>query len=202
MRFTNRFRTVLAVTAASLAAVVGLSTPASASPHLPLNWCFTVDGHIHCYPIPVSWDWRDDCPNCGVLIDWRNDAVINPAVETGIDRYLGNGLTGLGAATTTTDPALAARLRTAALDEVTQAARLAGSSRLVVSQACIADPTINRGDPSPDPWRQAAGVDLADAVTMLQSALTDPANATHYRSAAATQLDNAYQELAQQRVIG
>jgi hypothetical protein len=198
----RRIRTSVALFIAAAIAIIGMGTPANAQPHGSLYWCVKIDGHIICAPVAIDWGWEWKCPQCGVLVDYGNDAIINPQVEGDITQHLGNGLQYLGQAALTTDKALQAKLRTEALNQANVAARLTGKSQLRVAQVGSVDRATMRFEPEPAPWLQAAGQDLADAVSLLQSALANPAAADRYRAAAAVQLDEAYNELATQKAIG
>lgn len=198
----RRVRAAFALFVAAAAAIIGMGAPASASPHGSLYTCYKIDGFIICVPVAIDRDWKWKCPNCGVMIDWGNDAIINPEVEGNISQYLSRGLQNLGQAAITTDKAEIAKLRTEALNQATVAARLTGKSTLKVAQVGSVDREKLVFEPEPAPWLQAAGADLADAVTLLQSALANPTAADRYRTLAAGQLDEAYNELATQKAIG
>jgi hypothetical protein len=193
-RMMGAVLTVLAATAVS----VGATAPAQAGPGGYLGHCYFIDGQLHCDYVAVNWDWRWECPQCGVLIDYGYDPVVREDVQAQIDHYLGAGLQYLGQAATGGDPALRSR----ALDQFTTAARLAGGARMHVKQVGVADAETGKFDPEPAPWLQAAGADLTDGVGLLQQALADPAGAARLRSAAAAQFDEAYNELAGQKAIG
>lgn len=199
----RRLRAALMTFAIAAAAVIGLgNAPAGADPHGSLYTCFKINGHVICVPVAIDWGWKWKCPQCGVMIDYGNDAIINPEIEGDISQHLSNGLQNLGQAAITTDRALQEKLRTEAVNEATIAAKLTGKSTLKVAQVGSYDRETGKFEPEPSPWLQAAGQDLTDAVSLLQSALANPTAADRYRTAALGQLDEAYNEMATQKPIG
>jgi len=204
-------RSALALVGAlALAAASGAgpsAQEASAAPYKSLL-CYMIveDGQlkVYCQDIEVEWPWDKffDCWMCGLGFDWRHDPVIREDLQGLVSQYTVKGLTTLGTAEFTSNPTLRQQLRARALEEFGVAARYAGESRVTLGAAGLADAANNRFDPSPDPWTQAAGTDIADGVTLMQQAARNPRDAARLRALAAAQFDEAYAELSGQRVIG
>jgi hypothetical protein len=203
-------RSVLALAgllAMVVVAVAGPAGQASAAPnHSKLCWTVVENGQlkVYCVDIEVQWPWDKyfECWMCGLDFDWKHDPEIGE-LDGVIEQNVVKGVSYLGQAEFATDRALAARLRTQALDAFTVAARYSGGSTTTLGSVNVANPERNTADPEPSPWSVAAGTDLADGVTLLQRSFSaDPTTAARLRSLAQAQFDEAYQELSTQRVIG
>ncbi len=204
-------RSALALVGALTLAVVSGMGPttreASAAPYTSLLcYVFEEDGQlkVYCQDIEVEWPWDKifDCWMCGLALDWTHDPVIRDELEGLVGKHTINGLTALGSAAFAGSPAERARFRSEAMEQFGVAARHAGESTMRFSASGLGDAENNRFDPSPDPWAQAAGIDVADGIALLQRAARDPGNAARLRAQAAAQFDEAYIELSQHRVIG
>lgn len=199
MRLT-KIGTVL--TALALAVAGAMVTVARAQAATVGRDCYHVgEFQVICAPLEVNWPWPQWCIMCDLYTQHVADPVINPELSDQVATHFAHGMNALGQAATATDPARKATLRATAFQEFVSAARAAGGSRLSVRRVGWLDRTTGRLSPEPQPWLRESGVDLADGVGWLQLSFTDPANANRYRSLAMAQFDQAYTEIADQRVI-
>jgi hypothetical protein len=199
--------TLVGALALGVVGAIGPAAPANAAPgKSKLCWVYYEDRQltVHCVDIQVQFPWDKylECWMCGLAIDWDHDPVIRDELDGLIGEQSVKGLTKLGQAQFTTDPALRTRLRNEAMAAFTAAARYGVGSRTGVAAVGVADWERQTFDPSPDPWLEAAGHDVADGLGLLKQSFADPANAARYRALAAGQFDEAYAELSQQQVIG
>ncbi|HET6211312.1 MAG TPA: hypothetical protein VFE14_00420 [Micromonosporaceae bacterium] len=196
----TKIGTVLTALALALAGAMVTVTPAQAAPGGQNCYQFP-DGHTVCAPLAINWPWPRWCIVCDLYTEHVADPVINPEFSDQVATHFAQGMSALGQAAATTDPARKATLRATAFQEFTSAARAAGGSRLSVRRVGWLDRVTGRLEPEPDPWLWKSGVDLADGVGWLQLSFADPANANRYRALAMAQFDEAYTEIADKRVI-
>jgi hypothetical protein len=151
----------------------------------------------HCFTIQVpaleAGLGPGDCPQCGfgILQTYDpSDLKSQPVVEGD----LGQGFVQLGEAAVASTPADAAKLHTTAVNTFIAAARALGSAKLGEKAVGFLDPASGKFDPEPQPWRQQAGADVTNAVSLLQSYLLkqDPT----VLASATARLDAAYTILA------
>ncbi|MET0233474.1 MAG: hypothetical protein ABW224_02425 [Kibdelosporangium sp.] len=207
MQTKGFLRRLALVLAGLLTLTVVTSGQAQAGPHHgKLCWPVWTNGQLKiiCVDIQVQWPWDKylECHMCGVGIDWSHDPVVRDDLEGIIGAEIVTGLSLLGDASFTRDPAQAAKLRDEALGAFTTAARLNDKSTMRVGAAGIADPVKNTFEQAGFTWLNAAGDDVADGVSLLQRSFSDPAAAPRLRAAAIAQFDEAYKELSHQEVIG
>jgi hypothetical protein len=204
-------RTAAALAGALALAVVSGMGPsaqeASAAPYQSkLCWTVMEDGRlkVYCVDIQVKWPWEKyfECWMCGLGIDWLHDPVIREDFEGLVGRHVTQGLATLGLAEFEADARKRDALRGQAMAQFDAATRYAGESRMRLGATYEADPERHTVDPSPDPWAEAAGIDVADGITLLQAAIADPRDAARLRALATAQFDEAYQELSLQKAIG
>ncbi|HEY0638207.1 MAG TPA: hypothetical protein VGD67_11225 [Pseudonocardiaceae bacterium] len=199
--------------ALAVVAVTGPSAPeasaaSAASYKSKLCWTVMEDGRlkVYCVDIQVQWPWDKifECWMCGVGLDWTHDPVLPESVEGLVGQHVVNGLATLGDARYAPDPATRDRLRAAAMEQFSVATRYAGGTGMRFLAAGEANPEKNTFVRMSLPWMQAAGVDAADGITLLQraAATADPREAARLRALATAEFDEAYAELSEQRVIG
>lgn len=189
-------RGLIALGAAALAVVtmVGVAAPASADP--AGKWCFRWRGQVICIPVYVNWNWKFECPRCGLAVNWLPDP------QEIVGRQIALGLGDLSSAGRALDPAQRAQLRARALDQFTQAAQANLTTRPFPAQVGFID-ELGTVKPQPEPWLQAAAQDISAGVGYIQLALSDwTGGGAGYRQQAVAKLDEAYAELADARVIG
>ena len=151
----------------------------------------------HCFTIQVpaleAGLGPGDCPQCGFGIlqtydpsDFKNQLTV--------EGDLGQGFVQLGEAAVASTPAEAAKLHGAAVNTFLAAARALDGTKLGQKAVGYLDAKGNF-DPEPQPWRQAAGADVTNAVSLLQSYLLkqDP----NVLASATARLDAAYKVLAE-----
>jgi len=188
---------LIALATVILAAVTTISVAAPASADPFGQWCFRWNGQKICVPVSINWDWRFQCPQCGMAVDWLPD----PGQVVG--RQIALGLGDLSNARLAPEPQRG-QLRARAFDEFTQAAVYAGVRPFVGQVGFMNESgTVNAG-PQPVPWLQASAQDIAAGIGYIQLALNDwtGGGGAAYRQAAVAKLDEAYAELANAQVIG
>ncbi|GAA4464069.1 hypothetical protein [Phytohabitans houttuyneae] len=180
------WRRRMALLLAALVACLGSVTVAAPSPaqasSTSLTFCFPIYHHVwggwyivkwYCMDIPVEYD-----PNPCCLTDFAIDFAVNPALPEDLQHgYLeqtGRGISLLVQAAGA-DPRTAAALRAQAQESFLAAARVLGDAKVTLRQVGIADRQNNRVEPMPYPWLEAAGVDIADGLGLMQRALTERA---------------------------
>jgi hypothetical protein len=207
MRTKGFLRRVALMLAGLLTLTVVASGQAHASPyHGKLCWPVWTHGQlkIYCIDIQVKWPWDkfDECWVCGVAFDWSHDPVILQDIEGRVGEEIVSGLSLLGTAEFTRDPAQRAKLEAEAMGAFTTAARLNDKSAMKLGAAGIADPTKNTLQRADLDWLNAAGTDVGNGIHLLQQSFADPASAPRLRSQAAAEFAEAYDELSQQEVLG
>lgn len=202
----------MALLLVALLACLGSVTVATPSPaqasSLHLTYCFPIYKQIlgvwvivewHCIDIPVEYD-----PNPCCIYDYAIDFGVNPVLPEQIQRgYLEQVSTGISLLVQAAgaDPRTAAALRARAQESFLAAARQLGGSRVALRQVGVADVKNNRLEPMPLPWLQAAGVDIADGLGLMQRALAEPAPLPWVK-AAMVEFENAAAELAVSKARG
>lgn len=198
---------LVGVLALAVVAAVGPASQASAAPnHSKFCWTVWENGHlkVYCVDIQVQWPWDKymDCIMCGLTIDWQHDPEVREEIEGIVGEQVAKGLTDLGLAAFTKDPALQQRLRTEALGAFDAAALAGGQNRLSPAAVGQGNPEKNTFEADPHPWSQAGAQDLADGMALLKQAAANPRDAAQLRRLATAQFDEAYTEFATQRAIG
>lgn len=173
-----------------------ISVPATADPLG--RWCFRWDGQKVCVPVSINWDWRFECPQCGLAVDWLPDP------QQVVGRQIALGLGDLSNARLAADPVQRAQLRARAFDAFTQAAVYAGVRPFVGQVGFMDERGVVNAGPQPVPWLQASAQDIAAGIGFIQLALNDwtGGGGAAYRQMAIAKLDEAYAELANAQVIG
>jgi hypothetical protein len=147
------------------------------------------------FPYPVE---IDPCPGCP---DW---AISLEHLVLPEDPYYVEGLNGglgLLAEAAIAEPREAAALRAAAQEEFLAAAGRLGDTRTWLGVVGTVDWEGNRINPDPQPWLEAAGVDLADGLNLMRQAITEP-DPQPWLDAAMDEFEEAYLEIAQQEALG
>ncbi|MBP2326147.1 hypothetical protein JOF56_006532 [Kibdelosporangium banguiense] len=203
----NFLRRAALLLAALLTLTVVGSGQASASPyHGKLCWPIWSNGQlkIYCIDIQVKWPWEKyfECWMCGPAFDWSHDPVIREDIRGRVGEEIVSGLSLLGQAEFTRDPAQRAKLEAEAMGAFTTAARLSDKSVMKLGAAGVADPQKNTLQRLDLDWLNAAGTDVGNGIWMLQRSFADPAAAPRLRAMAAAEFAEAYDELSQQEVLG
>jgi hypothetical protein len=176
------------------------------SNHGKLCWPIWQDGQlkIYCMDIQVEWPWEKylECYMCGVGFEWSHGPVIREDIEARVGQEIVSGLSLLGNAEFTRDPALRAKLESEALGAFTTAARLNDKSSMKLGHAAIADPAKNTFQRTDLGWLNAAGTDVGNGIQLLQQSFANPSTAPRLRTQAAAEFAEAYDELSQQKVLG
>ncbi|BCB76422.1 hypothetical protein Pflav_028320 [Phytohabitans flavus] len=202
----------MALLLVALVACLGSVTVAAPSPaqasSLHLTYCFPLYKQMpggwyiiewHCFDIPVEYD-----PNPCCLTDLAIDYGVNPVLPQDIQRgYLQQATTGISLLVQAAgaDPRTAAVLRARAEESFLGAARQLGGSRVTLRQVGIPDIKNNRLEPMPLPWLQAAGVDIADGLGLMQRALVEPVPLP-WKKAAMAEFENAAAQMAARHARG
>jgi hypothetical protein len=207
MQTKGFLRRVALMLAGLLTLTVVASGPAHASPYQSkLCWIMWTNGQlkIYCLDIQVKWPWEKyfECWMCGGGFDWSHDPVIREDIEGRVGEEIVSGLSLLGDAEFTRDPAQRAKLEAGAMAAFTTAARLNGRSAMKLDAAGIADPVKNTFQRADLDWLNAAGTDVGNGIQLLQRSFADPAAAPGLRAKAAAEFAEAYDELSQQEVLG
>ena len=142
------------------------------------------------------------CARCylalGVVVVDQPDPVVKQ-----INAAIFVGLQDLGAAATSTLPAVQARYRAAALNSFASAASLAGRGGVRAGQVGIFDSGRGVVVPEALPWLAAATQDIVDGIGVLVESPTLPLPPPRaVADAAMAQFDEAYQEMAAKAAIG
>jgi hypothetical protein len=207
MRTKGFLRRVALMLTGLLTLTVVASGQAHASPYQSkLCWPIWTNGQlkIFCVDIQVVWPWEKyfECWMCGVGFEWQHDPVIREDIEARVGEEIVNGLSLLGDAEFTRDPAQRAKLEAEAMGSFTTAARLNDKSAMKLDAAGIADPVKNTFQRTGLDWLNAAGTDVGNGIQLLQRSFADPAAAPRLRAQAAAEFAEAYDELSQQKVLG
>jgi hypothetical protein len=191
-----RILAVLAAVLVGLFGVVASTTPAHAGTGEMFCVMLKINGQwqLFCREIPYAVTHDLGCPSCNTLdLDFdRPDPELSVDREQMVGQAVVNGVVLLGQAGVATDPALAQRLRTEALNRFTAAAAALGTTTLTLPAVGYVD----RGgsfSPEPVPWLAGVGVDLVGGVSDLQRSgqESDPVLNSAWRLRAQHSFDDA-----------
>ncbi|SDK60356.1 hypothetical protein SAMN05216298_0746 [Glycomyces sambucus] len=136
------------------------------------------------------------CPECAVYFDfWKFD--IDPVPHEDFNELLGKGLQTLAKAHLTKDEKLADQLREQAAGLFLEAAKAVEKYPIELYRTGLWDRKGGKylQDPTPLPWVQTAGEELAAGIALLQADLWDP-QPDPPNDAAMQHFDKAYEHLA------
>ncbi len=142
------------------------------------------------------------CAKCLHWLQLKPQEELRVEQAAALDRGIMAGLGLLSDASITTDPRRKAALRSDALTQFTSAARALGRTGVTAGPVGWYDPDKDDTWVADAPWLTAAAQDVADGLGLIQSVLVSGDPSPDPWRQAAIQFDEAYGEIAGKKAIG